>query len=183
VVCAESDKKAHKMLNFLKRTFPIITAAMFQPLYSTYVRSHLKYCSIAWLPVLKKDKLILKQVQRRANKSVRPFRSLPYPDRLAALKLFPLEYRRLRGCLIHTFKLFQSGQQKDYFQMSESCLRGYNRKLLVKRANTRLRQSFFSLVTVPVWNKLPSDIVNAPTLWCFKSRLDQVLLSTFSPAI
>jgi hypothetical protein len=183
VMCAESAKKAHKMLNFLKRIFPVITPAMFQPLYSTYVRPHLEYCSIAWLPMLKKDKLILEQVQRRATKSIRPLRSLPYPDRLAALNLFPLEYRRLRGCLIHTFKLFQSGQQEDYFKMSDSGLRGHNRKLFVERANTRLRQSFFAFVTVPVWNKLPSDVVNAPTLWSFKNRLDKVLPSNLPPTI
>jgi hypothetical protein len=182
VMCAESAKKAQRMLNFLKRTFPVITPTMFQPLYSTYVRPHLEYCSIAWLPVLKKDKYILEQVQRRATKSVRSLRSLPYSDRLKSLNLFSLEYRRLRGCMIYTYKLFQSGLEELHFKPSDSGLRGHNRKLFVERANTRLRQSFFSFVTVPFWNKLPPDVVNAPSLTCFKNRLDKVLPSLYSLA-
>jgi hypothetical protein len=183
LMCSETAKKAQRILNFLRRTFPHVTSSMFLQLYSSFVRPHLEYCSIAWLPLLKKDKLLLEQVQRRATKSVRSLRLLSYPDRLTALNLFSLEYRRLRGCMIFTYKLFQTGMQDRHFTVSESCLRGHSKKLFVERANTRLRQSFFSFVTIPTWNKLPSDVVNAPSLVSFKNRLDKVLPSLFSPTV
>jgi hypothetical protein len=179
LMCAETAKKAQRMLNFLRRTFPHVTPPMFLQLYSSFVRPHLEYCSIAWLPLLKKDKYILEQVQRRATKSVRSLRSLSYSDRLKTLNLFSLEYRRLRGCIIYTYKLFQSGLEDQHFKPSDSGLRGHSRKLFVERANTRLRQSFFSFITVPIWNKLPSDVVNAASLVTFKNRLDKVLPNLF----
>jgi hypothetical protein len=175
LMCAKSAKKGNMMLNFIRRALPHITPKMFQSIYATYIRPQLEYCSIAWLPILKKDQHLLEQVQRRATKVVRQIRSLPYSDRLSALNLFPLDYRRLRGCLIYTYKLFQNGSEGQYFTLSDTGLRGHNKKLFVERVNTRLRQSFFSYVTVPLWNKLPQEVIEAPSLQVFKLRLDKTL--------
>ena len=179
--CAESASKASRMLNFVRRTFPRISPKIFNLIYPTYVRSCLEYCSIAWLPFLKRDKRVLEQVQRRATKLVSSIRSLSYPDRLKALNLFPLEYRRTRGCLIYTFKLFQGGTQGLHFAPAKRDLRGHGRKVFIRRANTRLRKSFFSFVTAPLWNRLPSEVVFAPSLPSFKRRLDRVLPSLLPP--
>ena len=176
-MCAESASRAGRMLNFVRRTFPRISPKIFHLLYPTYVRPFLEHCSIAWLPVLKRDKRVLEQVQRRATKLVAPIRSLLYPDRLKALNLVPLEYRRLRGCLIYTFKLFQGGAQGLHFSPAKWDFHGHARKVFIRRANTRLTLPVFSFVTTPLWNRLPPEVVFALSLPSFKSRLDKVLPS------
>ena len=50
--------------------------------------------------------------------------------------------------------------------------RGHNYKLKTRNSNLNTRRYFFTYRTVSVWNKLPSEIVNAPSLNVFKARID-----------
>jgi hypothetical protein len=71
--------------------------------------------------------------------------------------------------------LTKNGSEEQHFTLSDTGLRGHNKKLFVERVNTRLRQSFFSYVTVPLWNKPPQEVIEAPSLQAFKLRLDKTL--------
>ena len=51
----------------------------------------------------------MEKVQRRATKLIPEFKKLKYEQRLAILNLPTLKYRRLRGDMILTFNLFNSG--------------------------------------------------------------------------
>ena len=46
-------------------------------------------------------------------------------------------------------------------------------KLFKPRCHTTVRQNFFSLRIVNEWNKLPQDVVEAPSTNTFKNRLDR----------
>lgn len=62
---------------------------------------------------------------------------------------------------------------EEFFEhMGESITRGHNFKLKTKYARTENRKKFFTVRCIPVWNKLPEDIVNAPSLNIFKKTLD-----------
>ena len=52
-------------------------------------------------------------------------------------------------------------------------LRGHSLKLFKPRCHKTVRQNFFSLRVVNEWNKLPQDVVDAPTINTFKNRLDR----------
>ncbi|CAL8071842.1 unnamed protein product [Calicophoron daubneyi] len=69
------------------------------------------------------------------------------------------------------------GTQDLHFSPAKRDLRGHGRKVLTRRANIRIRKSFFSFAAAPTWNLLPPEVVFAPSLSSFKHRLDKVLPS------
>jgi len=62
-----------------------------------------------------------------------------------------------------------------FFKLADvtSGLRGHSLKLFKPRCRTTVRQNFFSLRIVSEWNKLPQDVVEAPSINTFKNRLDR----------
>ncbi len=50
--------------------------------------------------------------------------------------------------------------------------RGHDKKLYQKRYVKEVRKFFFTNRIVKMWNTLPSDVVNAPSVNAFKNRLD-----------
>ena len=122
--------------------------------------------------------MLLEKVQRKANRMVKGLEKLPYEIRLKKLGICSLERRRLRGDLIETFKILTGREHVNYskfFELADvtSGLRGHSLKLFEPRCHTTVRQNFFSLRIVDEWNKLPQDVVEAPSTNTFKNRLDR----------
>ena len=78
---------------------------MFRTLYISLVRPHLEYASEIWNPYLMGDIQTLEKVQRRATKLVPELRDLDYTNRLVALNLPSLLYRRRRMDMITVFRI------------------------------------------------------------------------------
>ena len=57
--------------------------------------------------------------------------------------------------------------------IKESNTRGNSLKLPKHRSETSIRRHVFRNRIVNDWNSLPEDVVNAPSLNCFKARLDR----------
>ncbi len=58
---------------------------------------------------------------------------------------------------------------------SEERTRGHKYKLSKIACRLEVRKHFFSLRVVDAWNSLPATVTEAPTLNCFKNRLDKAL--------
>ena len=151
------------------------------------VRPILEYASCVWSPHLKQDQNQLERVQRRATRLIPSLRRLPYSERLKALDLPTLAFRRTRYDLIQTFKLIKgidtmsqdtgctSCTHSTMFQPSLSRhTRGHSQKLQVQQA-TGPRKRFFSTRVTPLWNKLSETTVNAGTVNHFKTGLKRDL--------
>ena len=115
----QTTLKANSVLEMLKRTFVHWNARVLVKLFTSYVRSHLEYCSFVWNPYRKKDIKKLKQVQRRATKLVPELHHLIYESRLVNLGLKTLEVSRYRGDLIQIFKIFK-GHKKTKLALRNS---------------------------------------------------------------
>ena len=69
------------------------------------MRSCLEYANAVWCPYTRKLIDLVESVQRHFTNRIAHMKDLNYNDRLKALKLPSLEYRRFRGDLIEMFKI------------------------------------------------------------------------------
>ena len=152
---------------------------MFLNLYKSVVRLHLECASTILSPMFKKDKILIENVQRRATRLVKCIQHLTYPERLKALGLPSLEYRRERIDMIQEYKIMHGIDKIDrdkLFTLSRyTATCGHSLKLFKKRSRLKIRANTFSNRAVDNWNSLTEDIVNAPSLNAFKSRLNLFL--------
>ena len=56
-------------------------------------------------------------------------------------------------------------------------LRGHSYKLLKPRARRSARANAFTVRIMGMWNSLPEEVVQAPTLNAFKARLDRAWMN------
>ena len=100
-----------------------------------------------------------------------------YEERLRALGLPSLEYRRERADMIQDYKIMHGIDKIDkdkFFTMhTYGATRGHSLKLFKRRSSLLVRANSFSHRVVDNWNSLTEDIVNAPSLNAFKSRLNR----------
>jgi hypothetical protein len=147
---------------------------VFVQLYKALVRPLLEYGHSVWQPYNKTLCAEIEDVQRRATKLLASLSNLDYPARLATLHLPSLEHRRNRGDLIDCYKYVHGVYNTEsLFKLSTSDrTRGHSLKLIKEQCSRQVRMNFFSVRVVNVWNSLPEQVVSAPSVNAFKSRLD-----------
>jgi hypothetical protein len=169
--------KANQILGMIRRTFEYMSAEIMSKLFTSLVRPHLEFCNVVWSPLYQKDINLIEGVQRRATRMVPGLRDIEYEERLKKLKLPSLQYRRARGDMIEVYKLLRGHYTTNHNLLELhgiSRTRGHNYKIKKKYARTSLRRHFFSNRVTDIWNSLPYNTVNAPSLNSFKNRLDKI---------
>ena len=95
------------------------------------------------------------------------------------LGLFSLGRRRLRGDTIAIFKYSKGCHLEDGAQLFSVAPEGRARtngfKLIQKKFRLNIREKFLTVRAVPQWNRLPREVVSAPSLEVLKQRLDSHL--------
>ena len=167
--------KANQLLGIIRRSFHHLTEDTLVLLFKTMIRPHLEFCNTVTHPTTERDMTLIEGVQRRATKMLAHLRDLPYEERLRRLKLPSMKYRFLRGDLIALYKYTFKGAKPAPrgIMKSDSITRGHSQKIDKPRCRTSLKQRSFPHRSVDAWNKLPDEVVTAPSTDAFKARLDR----------
>lgn len=140
----------------------------------TFVRPGLEYCSEIWNPHLIRDIEVIERVQRLFTRRIPGLSSFSYEQRLRHLNLKTLKHRRTEKDLIFVFKMIHGMIDlsfDDFFEFSENRTRGHIYKIAVKRSRLDVHKYFFASRIIPIWNSLPPEIVDSPSLAVFRSRV------------
>ncbi|GAB0204006.1 hypothetical protein GRJ2_002866200 [Grus japonensis] len=176
--CVLAAQKANHVLGCIQRSVTSMSREVILPLYSTLVRPPPGVLHPA-LGAPERDMELLERVQRRATKLMRGLDHLSYEDRLRELGLFSLKKRRLQGDLIVAYQYLKGASRKDgeglFIRECSDRTRGNGFKLKEGRFRLDVRKKFFTVRVVRHWNRLPREVVEAPSLEVFKTRLDEAL--------
>ena len=171
---------ANRNMGIVKRTFEFLDHFTFCNVFKGLVRPHLEYAAPVWNPYTCKQIESVENVQRRATRYVPGLKDLEYPERLRALNLPTLAFRRARGDMITVYKMLNEqgvGFDKSLPQMltlsHTNHLRGHNLKLYAKNFNKDIGKYSFQNRMTNVWNSLPSYIVNSKDILSFEINLDK----------
>ncbi|CAH8460660.1 unnamed protein product [Schistosoma bovis] len=176
--CDKNTFRVNLALVTLERIFGQFDGRTFHIILNSFIRPHLEYGNIVLPPSLQKGKDTLECIQRRATKSVRGLKFKPYKGRLQSLKLYPLEYRRLRGDLLMAYIILNTSGHplKPLLKLSPNTnLRGNTQKLETQHSRTDCRHNFYSLRVAKCWNSLSAKLVQATSQESFKRQLDLFL--------
>ncbi|KAK4817387.1 hypothetical protein QYF61_012093 [Mycteria americana] len=145
--CAQVAKKANGILACMRNSVASRTGEVIVPLYSALVRPHLERCVQFWDPTTRET--------------------------------LSLEKRRLRGDLIALYNSLKGGCREVgvglFSQVTSHRTRGDGLKLRQGRFRLHIRKFYFTERVIKHWNRLPSEVVELPSLEVFKRRLDEVL--------
>ena len=171
--------RANRILGLISKCFRYLDSTMMLSLYKTIVRPIVEYSNVIWGPHFALDQQSIEKIQRRATKLISTLHHVPYTDRLALLRLPSLQYRRWRGdYMILMYRIIQeligidqsifSFRSRDTFPTT----RGHQYKIFKHPVHYNVRANFFTCRIANIWNDLPSEIIEAPSLNYFKSLLD-----------
>ena len=153
----------------------------FSLLQKSLVRPHLEYGNVVWSSFRKSDIALIENVQRRATRYVPDINKLEYQERLEALNLPTLQYRRFRADMNQTYKIthehFEDNCVKHLFAMKSTNARIHQYAIKIRHLNTTIRRDYFAFPVASVWNSLSSDIVGSSSLNVFKKKLDDHCLT------
>ena len=169
--------KSTRTLNFVRRNLRVSSPNVRETGYRALVRPTLDYACSVWDPHLMGQKRKIEMVQRRAARFVtnRYHNTSSVSSMLSDLHWESLEERRSKFKLTMVYRIlhnYVAVPVQPYFQFT-TCRtrRNHDYTMYQQHAPTDYLKGSFFVSVIPAWNLLPNNIVSAPSLDSFKTRL------------
>jgi hypothetical protein len=169
--------KANRTLCFIRRNLKVSSPKIKERAYFGLVRPRLEYASTVWDPYTASHKHALEMVQRRAARWVlhRYHNTSSVTEMLGQLGWRTLQQRRVDARLCMWYKMTNglvALSPHSFAQQNQRISRRTNPLGFIPLQTTKdvFRYSYIPR-TIFAWNALPSNIVLAPTLETFRSRV------------
>ena len=169
-------KKANQMLGLLRRNLKVSSVKTKETAYKTFIRPLVEYACTVWDPATQKDVAKIEMIQRRAARYVlhRHRNTSSVGEMLDTLKWPSLQQRRQDTRLNMLYKIKNNlvKVRTDELQPLTARARRTN-SLAFQRitCNSNLKLNSFFPRTIRDWNTLPEEVVTAPSVQAFGSRL------------
>ena len=105
------SRKCKNLAGWILRSFVSRDKLTMLTLFKSLVISRLDYASQLWSPHKISQITLIEKVQRSFTKHITGMRDLSYHERLQALRLYSLQRRRERYCIILIWKIIESKAQ------------------------------------------------------------------------
>ena len=174
---SEVVAKANKKLAFLRRNLRIHSPKIKALAYSSLIRSQLEYCSSVWHPHTAKNIGKIEMVQRRAARWAlsRYHNTSSVTEMLGHLHWQTLKHRRDFSSLCLFYKMANgeaATNLQNYLTPSQRTTRRSHSHTYIQPqcGSDAFLHSFFPR-TVRLWNGLPGDVVDSPSLASYRKAL------------
>ena len=172
------SRKCNNLAGWILRSFVSRDRLTMLTLFKSLVISRLDYASQLWSPHKISQITQTEKVQRSFTKHISGLRDLSYHERLQTLKLYSLQRRRERYCIILIRKIIENKFQNlsDPILCNFSDRRG--RSCVISHVDTgrlgTLAYNCFRWRAMRLFNSLPKAIrdINNCSVCSFKQRLD-----------
>jgi len=174
--------KAYSRSFLIFKGFTCRNSQLLVKAFITYVRPLLEYNTFIWSPSAVGSINKIERVQRRFTKRIPSVSSLSYNDRLKALGLDSLEYRRLRYDLVMMYKIVHKLVDLDrdaLITFSSNATRNSLFKIYKPTSISSVRSKFVCVRSINAWNSLPEETRASPSISSFKNSLLSVNLASF----
>ena len=171
------SSKANSVLGFLRRNFNQCPSKTKSALYLSLVRPILEYAVTVWAPYHRTDICQIEAIQRRAARFAMNCydRHQSVTEMLRKLTWPTLESRRNHFKIIMMFKIVNDmiHIQPDVpiIYTTGSNTRGHHLKMQQPATRIDVYLHSFFPSTVKLWNLLPSNLIDSPSLDSFKCNL------------
>lgn len=176
--------RANQALGFIRRNLRSAPHPLRQSAYFALVRPRLEYSSTVWSPYTQTDKHRVEKVQRRAARFVTGrFRNKSsVTDMLTQLGWDSLEERRLKARATLTYKIrnglvaIPAAPYLCSVPVQRHTRHAHAYSIPVRHARTDYIRFSFYYHAPAIWNCIPVNVLMAPSIDCFKSRLSKLSL-------
>lgn len=175
---SKATSKANKTLGFIRRNLGKCPADIRDRAYKTLVRPHLEYASAVWDPYRQHQIHKIEMIQRRAARFVNNTYSREpgtVTNILQSLGWPTLETRRKVARLVLFYKIL-NGEAcitiPEYVKRSDIKTRQHHKDRF-SRLSTSTDAYKYSFIprTITDWNKLPEEVIQAPSTETFRKRV------------
>ena len=173
--CEEVKRKANKILGILQRNLSSCSSEIKARAYLSLVRPITEYATTAWSPHTSKGISTIESIQRRAARFVTQDyrRESSVTSMLNSLGWASLEQRRRMRDLEFFYKIENKLVDipfPDDVNRSSSRTRGHSLKYMQPGCSIDAYKFSFFPRTIPVWNKLPNNVVISKSLDAFRAK-------------